>query len=68
MNKTKDLWFCSFLRIKGYSITDYTKDNNKVEFVFDIDNEQWKQLKIEFNSSEMSKVKWEIEKIKDMIF
>jgi hypothetical protein len=69
-NKTRDLWFYAFLRIRGYPVCDYTKpeDSNKSDFIFDIPNEDWKKLKLEFNKSELSKGKWYIEEAKDLIF
>jgi hypothetical protein len=69
-NKTKDLWFYAFLRIRGYELSDYVKheDTNKSEFIFNITNDEWKQLKLDFNKSDLSKGKWFIEEAKDLIF
>jgi hypothetical protein len=69
-NKTKDLWFYAFLRTHGYELADYIKheDTNKSEFIFNISNEDWKQMKLDFNKSDLSKGKWFIEEAKDLIF
>lgn len=69
LKKTKDLWFASFLLLKGYDVFDYTKlSSNKGEYIFDISDEDWKKFKLEFNVSNISKVKYFQEKLKDLIY
>jgi len=64
-----DVWFISFLKIKGHSIANYDViGRGKVKCYFDIDDEKWKNLKLEFNKSEISLYKSTIESIKDMAF
>lgn len=67
--KTKDLWFASYLiEIAGYDILDYEEINaHKGVFYFDVSNKDWKNLKLEFDKSDLSKIKWRFEKLKDLI-
>lgn len=67
-NKTHDLWFYSFLRLKGFDAIDYIRiDKGKAEFIFEINDDEWKKLKLEFSKSDISKVKWYIESAKDIV-
>ena len=67
VNKTRDLWFGAFLKFKGYKVSDFTLLNKRGEFWFDISNEDWKKLKLEFDNSDISKMKWMLESLKDLI-
>jgi len=69
MNRTKDLWFASFLLLKGYVVQRYNViSTHKGEFFFDIEEEEWTNLKLQFSNSEVSKVKYYQEKLKDLIY
>ena len=71
MQTTKDLWLAGFLQSKGYTVINYSILDPKkklAEFNFNISDEDWKTLKLEFYNSEVSKVKWNIEKLKDLCY
>lgn len=69
MKYSSDIWFCAFLLSKGYKINNYLKkDRGKVSCGFEIDEDKWKELKLEFNNSEIIKFKGLIEQIKDLGF
>lgn len=69
MKSSQDVWFISFLKIKGHEIDHYEViARGKVKCHFDISDDEWKELKLEFNKSEISKYKSIIESIKDLSF
>jgi hypothetical protein len=70
MMVTKDIWFIAFLELKNYNYVDYKKNkhSNKAEFQYDMTEEQWTELKKEFGKSDISKVKYIQERIKDLIY
>lgn len=67
--KTTDLFFMAFLIHKGYEIKKYDViSKGRISCQFDISDEIWKDLKLEFNNSEASKLKQTIEQLKDLAF
>lgn len=69
MKSSQDVWFISFLKIKGHHMTKYEViGRGKVKCYFDISDDDWKDLKLEFNKSEISLYKSTIEAIKDLAF
>ena len=66
---SSDVWFCAFLLKKGLKIKEYDViDKGRVRCKFDITDSEWKSLKLEFNSSELSEYKTIIDKLKDLAF
>jgi hypothetical protein len=69
LKSSSDVWFCSFLINKNHQIHKYDViDRGKVRCYFDVPEDKWKELKLEFNSSELAKHKQTIEMIKDLGF
>lgn len=69
MKSSQDVWFISFLKLKGYEIHHYDViSRGKVKCYFDIPDEEWKNLKLEFNKSEISKYKTIIDGLKDLAY
>ena len=67
MKFTRDLWFASFLVDKGFNVEDIKIiDERRSEFGFNIDNDQWRNFKLDFVNSHESRIKYNIEKLKDM--
>lgn len=64
--RTRDIYFTAFLIEEGNIPIDFTKNGHIVEFVFDIDDEQLKKLKLKYMSSKQNEVKTQIEKIKGL--
>ena len=68
MKHTKDLWFSSFLLLKGYSIYSFSVESNKGTYFFDIEESEWLKLKLQFNESEVSRIKYLQEQLKDLCY
>lgn len=69
MKSTTDLWLASFLMLKGYKVADFKqKERGRGSFEFDIEEEQWKELKMEFSHSDVTKIKYFHEQLKDMLY
>jgi hypothetical protein len=67
--KTTDIWFASFLKFKEYSLIDYEViARGKAKYHFDISDEDWKKMKLEYLNSDLSKLKQIMEEIKDLAF
>lgn len=66
MKSTSDVWFSAFLMHENIKLESYEKLGNKVTCYFNLSDEQWKDLKLKFHNSEISKFKGYIEKIKDL--
>lgn len=70
MKSTTDLWFAAYLiEIKGQKLANFENTSrNRGKFFFDMPAEDWHKYKLEFNSSETSKIKHGQEKLKDLVF
>lgn len=69
MKTSTDVWFIAFLMSLGHQIKDYTVvTRGKVQCRFDLSDEEWQKLKLEFNNSDIIKYKGLIEQIKDLAF
>ena len=70
MKQSTDIWFCAFLMSKGHSIKNFNKTGNRARVVcfFEIEEETWKELKLEFNNSQLVKFKGLLEQVKDLAF
>lgn len=69
MYVTTDLWFASFLKLKGYELSDYEViKRGKANFMFSISDDDCKKLKLEFMKDYISEVKQTYEQLKDMGF
>jgi len=67
--KTTDLWFASFLKLKGIKLIDFEiLSRGKGKFCFEISDEQWKLLRLEFMNSEISKTKQIMSELKDLLY
>ena len=55
---TTDIWFVSFLRMNGYNIHSFdVLPKSKGRFYFEMTEEEWKKMKLEFNRSTVSDIK-----------
>lgn len=67
--KTTDIWFASFLQLRGYPVTDFeVVGRGRGCFDFEIGVEEWKAMRLEFNYSDISKVKQIQLSLKDLLF
>jgi len=68
LKSTTDIWFGSFLRMKGFNVKNYEViSKGRGKYFFDVEMELWKQLKLEFDSSEISKLKLHQIALKDLL-
>ena len=66
---SSDLWFSAFLMLKGYKIENFIQiGKGKVKCGFNLTDEDWQKLKLDFNNSELVKYKTVIGQIKDLSF
>ena len=67
---TKDLWFASFLKLRGYEVVDFDveKDRRRGTFYFNIDDDTWKHLKLDFDKTDLSKIKYLQGQLKDLLY
>ena len=69
MNTTTDLWFASFLKLKGYELSNFEIiSKGKGRYIFKISVEDWKKMKMEFISNDISKLKQIMQELKDLVF
>ncbi len=69
MKQSSDVWFCAFLIKSGHKVKEYdVVDKGRVRCKFELNDEQWKKYKLEFNNSELSEFKTIIDKLKDLAF
>ena len=69
MKSTTDIWFASYLKYKGYELTDFTLvTRGRAKYLFKIDEDIWKKEKFEFLRSDLSKLKQIMEELKDLIY
>jgi hypothetical protein len=69
MKETTDIWFASFLMLKGYKVQDFEVINKgRGRYSFDIDESSWKEIKLQFSFSDIAKIKMNQLALKDMVF
>ena len=70
MNSTTDVWFASYLKgVKGYELSDVTIiSKGKGKFHFNISDEEWTREKLNFNKSDINKIKLESISLRDLIY
>ena len=67
--KTSDIWFASFLKLKGFEIIDYEVIHKaKGRYKFNISEDEWKELKMQFEGSDASKLKMIQISLKDLLY
>jgi len=66
---TTDIWFGAFLKFKGYLLHDFEVIRpRRVKYFFEISDEDYKAMKLEFLAHDMSKLKQIMEELKDVSF
>ena len=69
MKETTDLWFASYLLLKGETVANFVKVGpRKARFQFNIEDEAWKRYKLEFFSGDIQQIKQKQEQLKDLIY
>ena len=69
MKETTDLWFASYLLLKGETVANFVKiAPRKAKYQFDISDDAWKQYKLEFFSSDIQQIKQKQEQLKDLLY
>lgn len=65
---TTDIWFASYLKMKGYPVVNFdVLPKSKGRFHFNIKEEDWKKMKLDFDASDISKIKMNQIALKDML-
>lgn len=69
MKSTQDVWFCAFLIKNKYEIEKYDViGRGKIKAYFNITDNEWQKMKLEFSKSELSEFKNIIDKLKDLAY
>ena len=67
MKRTTDLWLTTFIVMQGISLADYNKIGpRKVEFLFDVDEAKWKELKLQYLQSDFATFEQEMAKLREL--
>jgi hypothetical protein len=67
IKETADVWFAAFLMHQGWKLKSVSiKPDKKVSCSFETTEELWATQKVEFNNSEIVKIKSLIRQIKQM--
>ena len=69
VHSTTDLFFAAFLKFKGFELKDFEViAKGRGRYKFKISKEDYKQMKLEFIASDISKIKQNMEEIKDLLY
>lgn len=69
MKTTTDLFFAAFLIHCGHKVASFESiGQKKLKYSFEIDDENFKRLRLEFMASQASKIKQIIEELKDLAY
>lgn len=67
MKQTNDVWFMAFLTKRGHKFKEYFRSaDKKVTLKFDISDDEWKKLRVEFYHSELAEYKRLVRQFKDL--
>jgi len=68
MRSTSDVWFSTFLKMEGYEVSEvHVTSSGKGRFSFEISDEEWIELKLKCDKSEVSKIKAIQTALKDLL-
>ena len=68
IKNTTDIWFASFLVHNGFNVHDYDViQSNRGRFHFEITEAEWKDMRLKFNTSDISKFKTIQISLKDLL-
>jgi hypothetical protein len=69
MKGTTDIWLASFLMLQGHSVDNFDViDKHKGKYYFNLTDEEWETVKMEFHNSDISKVKMYHVSLKDLLY
>ena len=69
MYKTTDLWFAAYLKHDGVPLHDFEyKERGRVVYIFKLEADQVKKYRMSFLNSDISKIKQQIEELKDLAY
>ena len=69
MKNTTDLWFASFLRLKGVPLADYDLEQpRKVRYKFKLSDQEWKAYKLEYLGSEFNNLEQLQKQLRDLAY
>lgn len=69
MNHSSDIYFNAFLKLKGFQRAAFQViGRGKVRCDYNISNEKWNELKLEFDNSEFAQFKAYVEQVKDLAY
>jgi len=67
--ETTDIWFASYLKFKGFELSGWeVLHRGKGKYKFDISEEEWRRIKLEFMSSETNSIKAFHLSLKDLTY
>lgn len=67
--KTTDIWFASFLQLKGVQLLNFSiLSKGRGSFDFQLTEEEWRTFRLEFNNSDISKIKQIQLSLKDLLY
>lgn len=67
MKRTTDLWLTTYIMLQGVPLADYNKIGpRKVEFVFDLPDDKWKEYKLNYLKSDYAKFEQEMAKLREL--
>lgn len=68
MKWSTDIWFITFLKMEGYEIKNFEViSRNRGKFYFDINDKDWKDLKLKCDKSLISTIKTVQCSLKDLL-
>jgi len=69
MKDTTDIWFASYLMIHNHRPVDFEIiKKGRGKYFFDVTDDEWKDFRLKFNSSDVSKVKMHHLSLKDLLY
>jgi len=67
--KITDVWFSAYLKYRNFKLINYEViKRGKARFEFEISSAEYKKMKIEFADSEISKIRSQIEELKNLCY
>jgi len=69
MQRTKNVKLCAYLKLRGFDPETVNKlEKGRAEYVYRLEDAQWRQLQVDFNKSEFLTYAQALEAIKDLAY